>query len=195
MSLDGMADLPWCQANQPPTVGRCTAETPCQGNTDNTIRHCLIEDFPREPDMKNVTPIDTYERKNTMMKHLTTTISMTLCALLAFILCQASAADAQRRPRPAPVPRDTVPLGDPAPIPPEALYMTHEEGMCVAFGVFVENRGIERDQGYTLSQVLARTWKFDATYQLSQPVRQVHDAIIYAVFNTAHLAPITMRRN
>jgi hypothetical protein len=130
-----------------------------------------------------------------MMKNMTATISMTLCAFLALILCQAASADAQRRPRPAPVPRDTVPLGQPAPMPPEVLYMTREEATCVMLGVFVENRGGERDQGYTLPQVLAMSRKYDATYQTSQPVRQVHDTIIYAVFNNPTLAPSTMRRN
>ena len=89
-----------------------------------------------------------------------------------------------------------APWADAAPKrrPLPALPLTEGERLCRAYGGFAYNRAVERNRGYTLTDVLlmARTW--DAEHRVDADIRQIHELIVRSVYTNLDLSPGALRQ-
>jgi hypothetical protein len=79
---------------------------------------------------------------------------------------------------------------------PVAPVLTPTEQICEAYGTFAFNRGMDRNHGYGMIEVLRLSRQWDAAHASGARARAMHDAIIRGVYAPAgqQLSPIALRQ-
>ncbi len=118
------------------------------------------------------------------------------------LMCGLQCGAEAQTPLPHTWPADEIPRhgaigpSTPAPMPAWFVHLTDVEQRCVAGSIFLENRAHERDEGFTLGEILAMSRAYDATHHVSAVIRVWHDDAIISVFSGAlrRISPLLIRR-
>jgi hypothetical protein len=86
----------------------------------------------------------------------------------------------------------TTALAGPKPVV-DAPALTPAEQTCRAYGVFAFNRAMDRNNGFSLTDVLIASRRYDAANGASLQARQVHELLMRAVYEEVRMSPIQLR--
>jgi hypothetical protein len=124
--------------------------------------------------------------------------SLSLIPLFVLVLLAAGCAPQSVPPppvtyqAPSPVPYQPPAAPKPQPTAPSTQnspWLSPAETLCQAYGAFVYNRALERDQGTTLFEALSASRQWDATHAVVAEIRQAHERALRAVYQAPGVSP------